>query len=183
MPTQTRFVPTPGQEASADRALPHSRRLPHGFGCVAVENVNDVEALTGQLAAIAEDPAPALDVGAPGREFACLMQRNVPFPQEQERALAAAAAGRRLRSDVPPPSGKAIPGGAAASSPSSPVGEGQGGAPRFPLCRLAQGRSNARIGPQRRRSGHRLPGRKAQIWHGRDSCWLRSSSGSPMAVS
>ncbi len=86
------------------RKLPGYSQLPHGFGCVAVEDVNDVDTLSKQLAAIVEDPGPALDVGARGREFACLMQRNVPFPQELERTLEAAAAGRRVHSDVPRPS-------------------------------------------------------------------------------
>jgi glycosyltransferase involved in cell wall biosynthesis len=87
------------------RKLPGYRQLPHGFGCVAVEDVNDVDTLSKQLAAIVEDPAPASDVGARGREFACLMQRNVSFPQELERTLEAAAAGRRVPSDVRRPSG------------------------------------------------------------------------------
>src|SRR5262249_34113655 len=119
------------------RKLPDYHRLPNGFGCVAVENVNDVEALTRQLAAIVEDPAPALDVGARGREFACLMQRNVRFPQELERALEAAAAGRRLGSDGEPPSGETIARSAAVSSPSPIVGEGRGGGAGFWLCQLA----------------------------------------------
>jgi len=87
------------------RKLPGYSQLPHGFGCVAVEDVNDVDALSKQLAVIVEDPGPASDVGARGREFACLMQRNVSFPQELERTLEAAAAGRRVQSDVPRPSG------------------------------------------------------------------------------
>jgi glycosyltransferase involved in cell wall biosynthesis len=115
------------------RKLPDYSQLPHGFGCVAVENVNDVGALTRELAAIVEDPVPALDVGARGREFACLMQRNVPFPQELERALEAAAAGHRVRPTVPRPSGEAI----VASSPSSLAGEGRGAGAGFWLCQLA----------------------------------------------
>jgi glycosyltransferase involved in cell wall biosynthesis len=119
------------------RKLPDYSQLPHGFGCVAVENVNDVGALTRLLAAIVEDPVPALDIGARGREFACLMQRNVPFPQELERALEAAAAGHGVRSKVPRPSGEAIARGAAVSSASSPFGEGRGGGASFWLCQLA----------------------------------------------
>jgi glycosyltransferase involved in cell wall biosynthesis len=91
------------------RKLPGYSQLPHGFGCVAVEDVNDVDGLSKHLAAIVEDPAPAVDVGARGREFACLMQRNVPFPQELERTLEAAAAGRRVRSDAGRPSGDVAP--------------------------------------------------------------------------
>ena len=84
--------------------LPGYRQLAHRFGCVAVEDVNDVEMLAKQLAVIVEDPAPASDVGRRGREFACLMQRNVPFPQELERTLEAAAAGRRVQSEAVSPS-------------------------------------------------------------------------------
>jgi glycosyltransferase involved in cell wall biosynthesis len=119
------------------RKLPCCNQLPHGFGCVAVEDVNNVDALSKHLAAIVEDPGPALDVGARGREFACLMQRNVPFPQELERTLEAAAAGRRIRSKVgrlpgdvspvpglPNNQGGAVASGLAASSSSRLVGEG-----------------------------------------------------------
>jgi hypothetical protein len=50
------------------------------------------------------DPAPAQQVGARGREFACALQRAESFPQGLERALEAAAAGRPMRSGMPPPS-------------------------------------------------------------------------------
>ena len=89
------------------RKLPGHSQLPHGFGCIAVEDVNDGGALSKQLAAIVEDPAPALDVGARGREFARLLQRNVAFPQELEGTLAAAAAGRRVGPAAARPSGDA----------------------------------------------------------------------------
>src|SRR5260370_25435076 len=86
--------------------LPGYSQLPDGFGCVAVEDVNDVDTLSKQLAAIVEDPAPALDVGARGREFARLMQQNVSFPQELERTLEAAAAGPRRPPELPRPAGE-----------------------------------------------------------------------------
>jgi glycosyltransferase involved in cell wall biosynthesis len=103
------------------RKLPGYSQLPHGFGCVAVEDVNDVDRLSKQLAAIVEDPAPALDIGVRGREFACLMQGKVSFPRELERTLQAAAAGRRVRSEMPQPSDEAV----------------NQGAISFRLCRLA----------------------------------------------
>ncbi|HLK84749.1 MAG TPA: glycosyltransferase [Xanthobacteraceae bacterium] len=115
------------------RKLPGYSQLPHGFGCVAVEDVNDVDTLSKHLAAIVEDPAPASDIGARGREFASSLQRNVPFPQELERTLEAAAAGRRFGSEALRPSGR---GREACPSPSL-AGEGRGGgasrlAPKMP---------------------------------------------------
>ena len=85
------------------RKLPGSGRLPDGYGCVAIEDVNDVPALSARLAAILEDQAPAAAVGARGRKFALEMQRNVGFPQTLERVLAAAAARARLAPTTPGP--------------------------------------------------------------------------------
>jgi glycosyltransferase involved in cell wall biosynthesis len=75
--------------------LPAYGRLPHGYGCVAIEDVNDVEALGSRLAAIAQDSGPAAAVGARGREFARDLQRDATFPQTLERVLEAAAARQR----------------------------------------------------------------------------------------
>lgn len=91
------------------RKLPDYSKLPHGFGCVAVDNVNDVEMLTKRLAAIVEDPAPAPQVGARGREFACSLQRTESFPRELERTLEAAVAGRRTSLRTPQPSDAIVP--------------------------------------------------------------------------
>jgi glycosyltransferase involved in cell wall biosynthesis len=107
------------------RKLPGHSQLPHGFGCVAIEDVNDVDTLSKRLAAIVADPAPALHVGARGREFACALQRAESFPQGLERALEAAAAGRPMRSDGPPP--------ADAAAAQEEAGS------RFRLCQLAAG--------------------------------------------
>ena len=78
------------------RKLPAYRRLPHGYGCVAIEDVNDIEALSARLAAIAQDPEPAAAVGARGRAFARELQQEVPFPQALESILEAAAARRQV---------------------------------------------------------------------------------------
>ena len=86
------------------RKLPGYSKLPHGFGCVAIDDVNDVDMLTNWLAAIVKDPAPASAVGARGREFACTLQRNVSFPHELEQTLEAAVAGRRIWPETPLPS-------------------------------------------------------------------------------
>jgi glycosyltransferase involved in cell wall biosynthesis len=107
------------------RKLPGYSKLPHGFGCVAIQDVNDVDMLSKRLAAIVVDPAPTLQVGARGREFACALQRAESFPQALERALEAAAAGRPMRSSVPEPSGTAT------------AREDDGS--RFRLCQLAAG--------------------------------------------
>jgi glycosyltransferase involved in cell wall biosynthesis len=77
------------------RKLPGSGRLPDGYGCVAIEDVNDVAALSARLAAILKDPAPVAAVGARGRKFALELQREVRFPQALEHILAAAAARKR----------------------------------------------------------------------------------------
>ena len=62
------------------RKLPAHGRLPHGYGCVAIEDVNDVDRLSDTLAAIVRHPAPAAAVGARGREFASELQQDVAFP-------------------------------------------------------------------------------------------------------
>src|SRR5260370_4561719 len=119
------------------RKLPGYSQLPHGFGCVAIESVNDVDTLSKRLAAIAADPAPARQVGARGREFACALQRAESFPQELERALEAAAAGRPMMACMPQPSGGIT---------------AQESAIRFRLCQLAAGvieRTDRDAGPAR----------------------------------
>jgi glycosyltransferase involved in cell wall biosynthesis len=108
------------------RKLPGYGRLLHSFGCVAIEDVNDVDTLSERLAAIVADPAPAPHVGARGREFACALQRAESFPQELERALESAAAGRPMRSSVPRPSDAAA----------APEEEAESS---FRLCQLAAG--------------------------------------------
>lgn len=72
------------------RKLPQWPRLPHGYGCVAIEDVNDVETLSTTLAAIVRDPAPAAVVGARGRDFARELQRDRAFPERIEKILEAA---------------------------------------------------------------------------------------------
>jgi glycosyltransferase involved in cell wall biosynthesis len=76
--------------------FPNYGRLPHGYGCVAIEDVNDIQALSSQLAAIVTDPGPAAAVGSRGRAFARDLQRDVTFPQTLEGILDAAAAQRRV---------------------------------------------------------------------------------------
>ncbi len=77
------------------RKLPGYEGLPHGYGCVAVADVNDIAALSARLAAIVGDPQPAAVVGARGREFASELQQDMNFPEALELILDAATA--RLR--------------------------------------------------------------------------------------
>src|SRR5262249_21998223 len=72
--------------------LPAYGRLPHGYGCVAIEDVGDIEGLSASLAAIVQDPKPAVAVGARGRAFACALQSEATFPLQLERILEAAVA-------------------------------------------------------------------------------------------
>jgi hypothetical protein len=46
--------------------LPGYEQLPSGYGCVAIQNINDIGSLTERLAAIAEDPEPAAEGPTPG---------------------------------------------------------------------------------------------------------------------
>jgi glycosyltransferase involved in cell wall biosynthesis len=73
------------------RKLPDYERLPNGYGCVAIEDVNDVTALSTRLAAIVQDPAPTAAIGARGCKFAGELQKSVAFPDTLERILEAAA--------------------------------------------------------------------------------------------
>jgi hypothetical protein len=72
------------------RKLPGWESLPSAYGCVAVEDVNDVDALSSRLAAMAEDPEPAALVGARGRDFAREACSGIDFPARIERILEAA---------------------------------------------------------------------------------------------
>jgi glycosyltransferase involved in cell wall biosynthesis len=78
--------------AEVVRKLPSFERLPHRYGCIAIEDVNDVEELSSQLERFAKDPETAAVIGARGRAFAREVQRDIPFPQALERVLVSAAA-------------------------------------------------------------------------------------------
>jgi glycosyltransferase involved in cell wall biosynthesis len=86
--------------ASAEviRKLPQWERLPHGYGCVAIRDVNDAEELSTKLAALARDPQAASALGARGRSFALERQQAFEFPGRLENILQVAAARRRLPS-------------------------------------------------------------------------------------
>ena len=73
------------------RKLPQWDRLPHGYGCVAINNVNDLNELSGKLAAIVRKPKLVAAVGARGHAFAQDSQRDSEFPGRLEQILQAAA--------------------------------------------------------------------------------------------
>src|SRR5215471_10236813 len=69
------------------RKLPNWERLVHGYSCIAIEDVNDVAALSERLAAIVADPDPIAFVGTRARIFAREEQESVDFPQRLESIL------------------------------------------------------------------------------------------------
>ena len=69
------------------RKLPLHQRLPHGYGCVAIENVNDTEKLATHLAAIASEPELARTVGRRGAAYARQMQREWVSPPTLESVV------------------------------------------------------------------------------------------------
>jgi glycosyltransferase involved in cell wall biosynthesis len=83
------------------RKLPDYTRLPDGYGCVAIEDVQDVEALSARLAAIARDPEPIAAVAARGRAFVRAADPDETASDRLERLLKAAARrrtpGKRIR--------------------------------------------------------------------------------------
>lgn len=89
------------------RKLPDYERLPDAYGCVAIEDVNDVDVLSERLAAIVKDPTPAAAVGARGYAFAHALQENSVFPQPLERILEAAAARQDLSAAAEEPADEA----------------------------------------------------------------------------
>jgi glycosyltransferase involved in cell wall biosynthesis len=82
--------------AEVIRKLPDYHRLPNGYGCVEIEDVNNIDRLAARLAAIAEDPAPTAAIGARGYAFAQERQQEAAFPEALERILEAAASHRNL---------------------------------------------------------------------------------------
>jgi glycosyltransferase involved in cell wall biosynthesis len=103
------------------RKLPDHERLPDGYGCIAIEDVQDIEALSARLAAIASDPAPIASVAARGRAFARAAQAGARDPDRLESLLKSA-----VRRRAPP---KRL------RTPAAATAENQD--PRFPITQLA----------------------------------------------
>ena len=72
------------------RKLPDYERVPDGYGCVAIEDVQNIEALSARLAAVASDPGPIASVAARGRAFARAAHVDASAPDRLERLLKAA---------------------------------------------------------------------------------------------
>ncbi|MBV8510163.1 MAG: glycosyltransferase [Xanthobacteraceae bacterium] len=79
------------------RKLPGFWKLPHKYGCVAIADVNNIEALAERLAAIIKNPAPAAAIGARGCAFARELQNGIAFPQILEQIFASTASRKRVR--------------------------------------------------------------------------------------
>jgi glycosyltransferase involved in cell wall biosynthesis len=73
----------------------------HGYNCIALADVNDVEKLTETLGAIAAVPELAGAVGGRGRVFACEAQQTVDFPRKLEAILTAVARRERFTAAAP----------------------------------------------------------------------------------
>jgi glycosyltransferase involved in cell wall biosynthesis len=102
------------------RKLPDYDRLPNGYGCLAIEDVQDVDALSTSLAAIVRDPEPAAAVAARGRAFAQAVQAYGRDPDRLDRVLESAARKRRSKR-------RTSPAGATVQATD----------PRFPITQLA----------------------------------------------
>jgi glycosyltransferase involved in cell wall biosynthesis len=112
------------------RKLPDYARMPDGYGCVAIEDVQDVEALSTKLGAIARDPEPIASVTARGRAFARKAQADARDPDRLERLLKSAVR-RRVSSKR----------GRSAAGATSEAEN-----PRFPITQLASRALEERCG-------------------------------------
>jgi hypothetical protein len=78
------------------RKLSPHEGMAHGYNCVAIEDVNNIDVLSKRLAAIVRDPVPVAAVGARGRAFMQGLQKALPPTETLERLLEAAASRRRI---------------------------------------------------------------------------------------
>jgi glycosyltransferase involved in cell wall biosynthesis len=67
--------------------LPRSDRMIHGYNCIAVADVNDVEELSGKLAQVLDHPDKVPEIGRRGREYVIEAQSKLEFPVRLERIL------------------------------------------------------------------------------------------------
>jgi glycosyltransferase involved in cell wall biosynthesis len=86
------------------RKLPDHVRLPDGYGCVAIQDVQDIGSLSERLGAIVQDPEPIASVAARGRAFAGALQVNAKASGTLDELLrnVARRRSRRKRSSAPP---------------------------------------------------------------------------------
>ena len=83
------------------RKLPDHERLPDGYGCVAIEDVQDIEALSARLAAIVRDPAPVASVAVRGRAFAREAQGDDACPRGSRSAQVGGSQARSRKKRAP----------------------------------------------------------------------------------
>ena len=83
----------PGRLDRGDPQASGYGRLPHGYGCVAIEDVNDIDLLSERLARIVRDPARAAIVGRRGHAYAHELQQDLSFPDRVEAILETATTG------------------------------------------------------------------------------------------
>jgi glycosyltransferase involved in cell wall biosynthesis len=125
------------------RKLPDHLRLPDGYGCVAIPDVQDVDALSARLAAMLRDPGPIAQVAARGRAFAAALQAEAKANCSIEDILrdAAAKRGRRRRRAATVPDQALTATQAALALPTSLLREaGERRVEADPLFRLRHGR-------------------------------------------
>jgi glycosyltransferase involved in cell wall biosynthesis len=86
------------------RKLPGHQQLPDRYGCVAISDVQDIDALSARLAAMLRDPGPIAQVAARGRAFAVALQEEAKANCSIENVLVEAAkGGRRKKRATPTP--------------------------------------------------------------------------------
>jgi glycosyltransferase involved in cell wall biosynthesis len=88
------------------RKLPDHERLPDGYGCVAIADVDDAPALSARLAAIIRDPEPIAAITARGQAFARALQTNDQSCDKLERLLKMAARRRSASKKRHSPAGE-----------------------------------------------------------------------------
>ena len=71
--------------------LPRSDRMIHGYNCIAVQDVNDAEELSGKLTQLLDSSGKDAEIGQRGREYVIEAQKNFEFPLRLERVLKMAA--------------------------------------------------------------------------------------------
>ena len=82
--------------------LSRSDRMIHGYNCIAVGDVNDVEELSSKLTQLLDSPDKAPEIGRRGRQYVIEAQKNLEFPTRLERTLKRAAGQEFVKSAARP---------------------------------------------------------------------------------
>jgi hypothetical protein len=148
------------------RKLRSFERLPHGCGCIAIEDVNDVDALREALVLIVRNPRAGMAIGMRGRRFALELQRDIPFPQILERR------------SKPPPRGRKSRAGPAALRSVPPRALRRAA---FRSRNSSQTRSASRSGTEMK-TNPRFRHNERSISSPQDGCWTPPNGESPMVA-